>query len=132
MKDVKDSTSHPLPIEVQAGGSRSSISKVQRSGVDDVDLVTLCKHNQELQADSENLFSRRIGDKTMKTDKLLKLCFEKNGTPALWSEGKRLPELREGETLRAEKVSSAKQTTEDTVAAKVVAGRRLLEFSREI
>lgn len=48
-----------VPSEVQAGGSRSSASRLPSSGVEDADLVALREHIQELQPENEDLLSRR-------------------------------------------------------------------------
>lgn len=54
-------------------GSRFSIGRVPSSGVEDVDLMALRKHIQELQADNDDLLSHRAGDKGLQMDTLLNL-----------------------------------------------------------
>lgn len=87
--------------EVQAGCSRSSVSRLESSGVKDADLAPLGKQIQELQAEVEDLLKRRDRDEKLQIDTLLKLCSDKKRLTRLESKVKRFTTLLTKNRLRA-------------------------------
>lgn len=83
----------PVPSVVQVEGNRSSVSMVLSSDGDDADLVPLCKQVQELQAESDDLLSRRAREKKLQMDTFLKHCTEKKKSSEMASEVEKLTKL---------------------------------------
>lgn len=71
------------------GGIWSSVSKAPSSGVEEADMVALCKDIWKLQDATEDLSLRRAGHKKIRADALLKLSAERKRTTGMKSEARK-------------------------------------------
>lgn len=94
------------------------------SGVEDVSLVALRQHIQELHAESEDLLSPRAMVTASQIDTLIKLCTEKTRSSLLVTGVMKLAKVLAESCAEREKLFARKQATEDAVAAKPVAEKR--------
>lgn len=104
--------SFPVLKQVRIEGRRSSGSKVPRAGMDGADLVFLRQRIQGLQAENDDLFSRRKRHMMMEMDMLLKIRSEKKNLSRLELKVRNLTKLMAKSRTEQEKLAGNKQGAE--------------------
>lgn len=130
--DTVENAAFPVLREVRTGDSRPIVSKASNSDVENGDLVALHIQVQKLQAEIEDPFARRAGNKTVGMDVFSKFCTDKKNATGLELKVSKVENLLAESRSDLEWIIATSQVAEDAVTDKLVFGKCVVELTREV
>lgn len=132
MPDVAEEVVHPWSLQVNKTGAWKNVIAVYSSSMEDANTVTICTHDQELQAENADILSRRVRNQKLRMNTLLKLSAEKKRSSASEVKMKELTKQLVDERAKQKKGFVDRQAMEDIIAAKEIAENQIVVLNEKL